>query len=315
VSGLGNEKPPAAEEPPGDPAPEQGNGGNGPVRVREVVQRLTVLGLSEAEAATYVHLTMVGPAKASDVAAALHLHRSEAYRTLQRLSQRGFVAATLSRPTRFEAAPPERLFRELQEAERSRAEHITQARGSLGADLEALRAGGSEDFTRAGVRVIQGRREIYRHLERMVRAAKAELRAVSTHEHAVGMSELAGILDIAVARAGEGLTLRAVVRSTATGAARRAGLPKVEGAEVRALDTPRVMRFVIADKAELLLWVVSDPSQRLASEKDVALWTDAADLVGLQGLLFEAVWRAAGPVDGGEAEALAEARRSREAGT
>jgi sugar-specific transcriptional regulator TrmB len=261
------------------------------LRVQDIIDRLTVLGLDESEAAVYVHLSIAGPSKASDVAAALKLHRTEAYRTLQNLVQRGFVAATLGRPSRFEAAAPEKLFEDILASEKARTENIQRAQTEIAPALISLRGQTAEQFSKNTFRILQGRREIYGVMERMVRGARKNVKALTTHEAAVAMTDLAGILDAAVEKAQEGVQVQGLFRTNPQVRARLAQLPEVPALQLRHLETDKVVRFCLVDEREILFWVVSDPSSRLSSEQEVAVWSDAADLVGSQGYLFDLAWR------------------------
>ncbi|MHB8605544.1 MAG: TrmB family transcriptional regulator [Thermoplasmatota archaeon] len=252
---------------------------------------MTVLGLNRDEAAVYVHLSMMGPSKASDVAAATKLHRTETYRTLQTLVQRGFAYATLSRPARFEAAPPERLFQDLLAAEQSRSDRIQRAQVVIAASLATLRQQPTRDVSRNTFKILQGRREIYGVLERMIRGAERTLRAISTHEGTVAMAEMGGLTEIAQQRALDGLKVQSILRTTPEMRGKLMPLFAADTIELRNFETDRIVRYVIADEKELLMWVVSDPSPRLTSEEDVAIWTNAPDFVGTQNVLFELAWR------------------------
>lgn len=263
------------------------------MKVQDIIDRLTVLGLDAGESAVYVHLSMLGPSKASDIAAALKLHRTETYRTLQDLVQRGFASATLSRPARFEAAPPEKLFNELLAAQQARSESIQRAQVEIAPALSTLRGAPGTPLSKNTFKILQGRREVYAVLERMVREAQRSVKTLSTHEGPVAMADLGGVFDVALRRGGQGLQVRAVLRTNGAMRAKLAPLLESPGVSVRHLDAERIMRFVAMDDKELLLWVVSDPSTRLASEEDVAVWTDAGDFVATQSALFEFAWREA----------------------
>lgn len=263
------------------------------VKVHDIIDRLTVLGLDQDEAAVYVHLSMMGPSKASDVAAAVKLHRTEAYRTLQNLVQRGFASATLSRPAKFEAAPPERVFDDILAQQRSKAESIARAQGEIADALTTLRTTQEPGASRNTFKVLQGRREIYGVLERMLREAQEEVLVLTTHDAAVSMADTAGLLDLAVKRAGEGVRLSALVKATPAAKPRLDQLAATPNISIRHVASDRIMRFVVVDGKELLVWVVSDPSPRLSSEEDVAIWTDAAGFVGTQQELFAAAWERA----------------------
>lgn len=263
------------------------------MKVQDIIDRLNVLGLDPDEAAVYVHLSIMGPSKASDVAAALKMHRTETYRTLQNLVQRGFATATLSRPAKFEAAAPERVFQDILAAQQARQESIQRAQSEISDALSSLRGGQGAPLTKNTFKVLQGRREIYAVAERMLREGRGEVKAVSTHPGAFAMADMAGLVDLAEQRAREGVRVRAVLRADPAHRQRLLGLQQEPGLQVRHVEEPRVVRFIVADDRELLVWVVSDPSTRLAAAQDVAIWTDAADFVGTQSALFESLWREA----------------------
>lgn len=263
------------------------------LKVQDIIDRLTVLGLDEGEAAVYVHLSMMGPSKASDIAAALKLHRTEAYRTLQNLVQRGFASATLGRPSKFVAAPPEKLFNDILAAHEARSENIKKAQTEIAPALTTLRGEVGDIGSRNTFKMLQGRREIYGILERMVRDAAQEVKAISTHPGALTMADMAGLWDVAMKRAQEGMRLRAVLQTTPQTRAKIVPMLGVPTVAIRHLDTDHITRMVIVDERELLMWVVNDPSTRLSSEGDVAIWSDAIDLVGGESLHFDAVWKEA----------------------
>ena len=70
-----------------------------PSDLTELVQRLASIGLEDKDAQLYIHLCVNGPNKASEIAAGTKLNRTEAYRALDNLIRRGFVTASLDRPT------------------------------------------------------------------------------------------------------------------------------------------------------------------------------------------------------------------------
>ncbi|HVL86864.1 MAG TPA: helix-turn-helix domain-containing protein [Candidatus Thermoplasmatota archaeon] len=258
--------------------------------MQNIIDRLTVVGLAPQEAAVYVHLNMMGASKASDIAAALKLHRTEAYRILQNLVQQGFATSTLSRPIRFEAAPPEKLFSEILSAQEAKFESITRAKNELASSLATLRTPMETNVSRNTFKILQGRREIYGVMERLLRDARSEARFLSTHEGGFGMASMAGTWDVLADRAQQGLAARVLLApapETRVKLAQVAGVPPIE---IREYDVDRTLQFVIGDDRQLLLWVVADPSTRLSSDKDTAIWTDATEFVGTLRTLFDTAW-------------------------
>lgn len=260
------------------------------VRTEDIVERLMVLGLEPLEAAVYVHLQVAGPSKAGDIAAALHYQRTETYRTLDALVLRGFVRATDERPSRFEAAPIEQVFGDILAREEARAAEARRAEADIAPALRSLRAPGAAapETLSNTFKLLQGRREATDALARLVRGAKGEALWVDTHPGAAAMAQASGAWDLLRRRAGEGVRVRAMLRAgpEAEVLARTAA-----PVEVRQVSSGAMMRLIVADQREMLLWLTSDPGPTLAAERDQALWTDAAHLVATQHALVEALWR------------------------
>lgn len=57
------------------------------------------------EARVLIFLAKTGPSKASQVALALRINRTDTYRTIRNLQRRGLVEATLQQPVRFQSVP------------------------------------------------------------------------------------------------------------------------------------------------------------------------------------------------------------------
>lgn len=280
--------------------------GGSALQVQEIVDRLAAVGVPRDEASAYVTLLTQGPTKASDLAAALGVPRPKAYRLVQGLAQRGFVASTLQRPMRFEASPPERLFEELFAAQSAHAQRLEVARRELVPVLSGLKA---HDVApgRAAVRVLQGRRDVYRAVERLVLGAKKSLLGISTHPAAVMMAEGAGVWDTILDRARHGLDVRGLLKTTPELRARVATqLAELPRWQLRHVDTSRMLRFIIADERDCIVWVVSDPSPSPVSGADVALAGDAPDFVSVHMALFEGLWSS-----GEDVRALPPAREER----
>lgn len=269
------------------------------MRIDDILDRLRLLGLDEVEAQVYLHLARVGPSKASDVAAAVRTPRTDAYRTLTNLVQRGFVLAGFGRPALYEARPVEDVFRDVHLGEQARLDNILRIQHEVGHAIRALAPAAGDapaNGARNVFRAMQGRRDAYRALERMLLEAERVVRVVSTYGAAVALSEPAGTLDAALRCAERGVRVEVVISPES------AALPRLRAAEgpnvrVRESTGPRRARFVLVDERELLAWVVNDPSTRLFAEDDVSLWSTAPDFVATYEWMFQLAWAdAARPV-------------------
>jgi sugar-specific transcriptional regulator TrmB len=72
---------------------------------KDVTRFLQILGLSKRETQVYMFLAKSGVQSTSFVAKRLKMERVQAYRTFKKLQEKGFIEATLERPTRFTIVP------------------------------------------------------------------------------------------------------------------------------------------------------------------------------------------------------------------
>ncbi len=266
--------------------------------IPEIVERLTILGVSDQEARVYVHLCRMGICKASDVATTLRLQRTETYRTLQALVERGFASATLGRPAKYEARQPDRLFGELIREKVAETRSLLQAQSRLVPKLMTLMEGGGDEVSPNAFKVIQGRQEAYRTMDRMIRDATEGLEILTTHPGAISMLDAIGVWDLAIQRAADGVKVRILIGPSPRLADRAAMFRDKANMEVRLLDTEEVMRFVVVDGRELLQFVVSDVSAKLTSDQDVSVWTTAQSFARTQRMLFGFAWDRADKLPG-----------------
>lgn len=264
---------------------------SGRLPAQEVVERLVALGLEEAAARAYVRLSIVGPSAASEVAAALKIHRTDAYRTLLRLVDAGYATASIDRPVTFTALAPEVVFEKLEERQRQKLSELQRARSEVGPLLASLRNEPTEDALRSTFRIVKGRAEIYDVMKDMITQARTAVISLNTNPAGNASAEAAGLWARARERAAEGIDTRALVLTTPEIRPRVAAMMKgVPLLHVRHIETPNPMRFFLVDERHLVIFAVNDSSPRLGAEGEIALMTDARDLVLSQAMLFETLW-------------------------
>jgi hypothetical protein len=258
-----------------------------PLDVGTIAERFTLLGLAPDEARVYVHLSVAGASKAGDVAAALRLQRTETYRTLEALVQRGFAEATNERPSRFAAAPLERVLQDLLNREQARAQALTEAQQAIAPALQSLRTSPPLEAARNTFKVVQGRREALEELLRMLRRATREVAWADTHPLARDLARASGAWDLALRRAADGLRVEVLLGPGPDGA------PGPWTVRRLAMEPPAPVRFCVVDQREVLAWLHTDPAPGLSEPSDQALWSDASDLAGTQRVLFAHLWASA----------------------
>ena len=118
-----------------------------------------------------VFLAKTGPSKASEVARAVQINRTETYRTIRNVQRRGLVEATLERPVRFQSVPFDKCLQILIDERKARLRILEQRGETLRREFEDIHvepvANESERF-----QVVEGRIRIEQRLQTMYTQAR-----------------------------------------------------------------------------------------------------------------------------------------------
>lgn len=244
--------------------------------------------LSPADAAVYVQLCVGGPAKVSDLADAMGLHRNDVYRTAERLAARGLLQTTLERPVRYMAVEPGKAFDAEIEARLSAIEALRTSRKEISQILAQVQAKAAQP--KNVYKVIQGRNEIYAARNQMIREATRSIEWATTFAPAVCMADVGGALEAMMEKAAEGVSVRALVRSTPETREKLRPLAEHPNATIRHIEPPGVVRFFITDDSQILMWVVNaDPASYYARD-EVAILANAPGFIHAERLFFDQAW-------------------------
>lgn len=264
------------------------------LRLKDTIDRVqTDLQLPGPDAAVYVHLCMAGPAKASDLAEALHVHRNDVYRTTERLAQRGLVETTMERPARFVAVAPTEVFDHEIESRLAAVDNLRKSRTEIMSLIEQLRSLAPSP-PKGVYKIVQGRTAIYAHRDEMLARAESSIEWVCSYTPTLRHDEVNGAMDALLARAAGGLAIKLLTSPMPGIAAHpRASAP---GVQLREFSCETPVRFLIVDGKELLMWVVNDSSESLYAEDDVAIFTTAPGFVGAQHQFMATAWATGCPL-------------------
>lgn len=252
--------------------------------------QLELVGMDAGQAAAYVRLAVGGPMRAAQLADALRVSRQDAYRMLHAMIARGFVVSDLGHPASFSATPPSEIFARAIAAQEARTEQLGRADERVTEALAALRPEPIKPAT-PGFAIVRGRHEVLARSTTLLQGATRELRLLSTHEATMNVADLSGILQVVMGKALAGVHVRAIVRPAAIDP--RFAAVAAANVELRTLDREVQGGMAIADDAGVMLSFVTDRSTRLQADADIALWSDARDLIALQTTLFDALWEQA----------------------
>ncbi len=163
---------------------------------KDVTKFLQLLGLSKREIQVYMFLAKSGVQSTSFVAKRLKMERVQAYRTFKKLQEKGFIEATLERPTRFTIVPFENLVDNFITSKKNEVINLNDQKTSLLTAWQSISAPESE-YPVAKFSIITGKKKIHSKMINMVEESKSEVIVLTT---ALGLiqEDIAGIFDAAI---------------------------------------------------------------------------------------------------------------------
>src|ERR1035437_7138832 len=163
---------------------------------KDVTRFLQILGLSKREIQVYMFLAKSGVQSTSFVAKRLKMERVQAYRTFKKLQEKGFIEATLERPTRFTIVPFEALVDNFINTKKNEVVNLNDQKQSLLTAWQSISAPESE-YPVAKFSIITGKKKIHSKMINMIEESKSEVIVLTT---ALGLilEDIAGIFDAAV---------------------------------------------------------------------------------------------------------------------
>ena len=162
---------------------------------KDVTKFLQMLGLSKREIQVYMFLAKSGVQSTSFVAKRLKMERVQAYRTFKKLQEKGFIEATLERPTRFTIVAFEALVDQFISAKKNEITNLTDQKQPLLTAWQSISAPESE-YPVAKFSIIAGKKKIHAKMLSMIEESNTEVIVLTT---ALGFiqEDIAGVFDTA----------------------------------------------------------------------------------------------------------------------
>jgi sugar-specific transcriptional regulator TrmB len=260
--------------------------------ISDIVAELQEYGLTRNEARVLVFLAKTGPSKASEVARAVEINRTETYRTIRNLQRRGLVEATLERPVRLQSVPFDRCLSILIDERKARLKILEQRGETLRRQFSVMRVEPvSHEVER--FQVVEGMLRIEQRLQNMcAQAQKSVMTVLSPSEMVRG--DTAGLFDMLTHAAKGGLRVRvitAIIQPNLEIVERLARSVEIRHMDLRAKPIPRVS--IVDDNEALFEISTSDETHR--TDEEVALWINSRAFVRNLQAYFDEMWNSATP--------------------
>ena len=248
--------------------------------------------MTRNEARVLVFLAKTGPSKASEIARAVLINRTETYRTIRNLQRRGLVEATLERPVRLQSVPFDRCLSILIEERKARLRILEQRGEALRRQFDVVRV---EPVTHEVERfqVVEGRLRIEQRLQGMCSQAQKSVMTVLSPTEMV-RADTAGLFDMLSHAVKGGLRVRvitSIVQPNLEIVEKLRQHVEIRHLDLKAKPIPRVS--IIDDNEALFEISTADESPRM--EEEVALWINSRAFVRNLQAYFDEMWTSATP--------------------
>jgi sugar-specific transcriptional regulator TrmB len=141
---------------------------------KDITRFLQILGLSKREIQVYMFLAKSGVQSTSVVAKRLKMERVQAYRTFKKLQEKGFIEATLERPTRFTIVPFENLVDSFINAKKNEVVNFNEQKQNLLVAWKSISTPESE-YPVAKFSIITGKKKIHSKMINMIEESNKQM--------------------------------------------------------------------------------------------------------------------------------------------
>jgi sugar-specific transcriptional regulator TrmB/CBS domain-containing protein len=264
---------------------------------KDVTKFIQVLGLSKREIQVYLFLAKSGVQSTSFVAKRLKMERVQAYRTFKKLQEKGFIEATLERPTRFTIVPFEALVDNFINAKKNEVVNLNDQKQNLLTAWQSISAPESE-YPVAKFSIITGKKKIHSKMINMIEESKSEVIVLTT---ALGLiqEDIAGIFDAAVGPSQERNVQTLIITEIAP-----ENLKVVERIDQNIVEDKLNIklrhvgmsskffpRFLIKDEEEAILYAPFGKEASVLNLEDEGLWINDKMFISVLKAFFTQMWQ------------------------
>jgi sugar-specific transcriptional regulator TrmB/CBS domain-containing protein len=264
---------------------------------KDILKFLQNLGFSKREVQVYMFLAKSGAQSTSFVAKRLKMERVQAYRTFKKLQEKGFIEATLERPTRFTVVPFVNLLESFIESKKGEVNSLNEQKESLLSSWRTVSAPES-DYTVAKFSVISGKKKIHSKMLAMIDQAEKDVYVLTTGLGVI-QEDIGGVFDSVVENAKKReiqvKILADISKENFRIMERLAKRISSEDARVESrhlnLNTRYFPRFLIKDEEEAILYASSGDEASILNIEDEGLWINDKMFISILKAFFNQMWQ------------------------
>lgn len=271
-----------------------------------ILQLSTILDLETVEARIYLNLLRLGPVTASSLAKELDVDRTKTYRTIDKLLNMSIVSTTISNPKLCIATKPEEVLKIVLQKKQDEINRVEKIGKEVIKRINKIVPITDGHYVPT-FRTVQGRANIYSHIEKILEDSSGTIYIVTTTEDILRMYHTA-IPEKIKECIGKGGTVRIL-----TDADDKKFLPlidRLKPTETRLGKLPSKGRIIVEEGKQMVMSDVMNASDfvntensrstidsfSLGADSDFALWTNSAEMVNNIFSLCKFLWRTSKPL-------------------
>ena len=140
-----------------------------------IEETLSRFGLLKNEIKVYLYLARSGEKKASEIAEAISLHRTETYRILRDLEKKGILFSVFEKPLKFTAVPLGKAIDLLVDAQKMRIKLLEKEKANLVELWLSIPQRKVENETKELFQMLQGEQQVALKADELLKKAKKEI--------------------------------------------------------------------------------------------------------------------------------------------
>jgi sugar-specific transcriptional regulator TrmB/CBS domain-containing protein len=264
---------------------------------KDVTRFLQILGLSKREIQVYMFLAKSGVQSTSFVAKRLKMERVQAYRTFKKLQEKGFIEATLERPTRFTIVPFQNLVDAFINAKKNEVVSLNEQKQNLLSAWTSISAPESE-YPVAKFSIITGKKKIHSKMISMIEESKKEVLFLTTSLGLI-QEDIAGIFDAALEPSQDKKVQFEIIADISNENFKIVEkLDKIItddklGVKIRhmQMNSKFFPRFLIKDEEEAILYAPFGNEASVLNLEDEGLWINDKMFISILKAFFLQMWQ------------------------
>ena len=271
-----------------------------------ILQLSSILDLETVEARIYLNLLRLGPVTASSLAKELDVDRTKTYRTIDKLLNMSIVSTTISNPKLCIATKPEEVLKIVLQKKQDEINRVEKIGKDVIEKINKIVPITDGHYVPT-FRTVQGRANIYSHIEKLLEDSSRMIYIVTTSEDILRMYHTA-VPEKIKECIDNGGTVR-ILTSTDD----NKFIPLIERlkpTETRLGKLPSKGRIIVEDGKQMIMSDVMNASDfanmensrlphdsfSIGADTDFALWTNSAEMVNNIFSLCKFLWRTSKPL-------------------